>query len=245
MQLARPELRPESGMSRDAMEALQTRVREQAVFEDSPRTPTEITGETVVGGIDIAFVGEDAVATCVAMQGGELREAATVRRPVALPYIPGLLAFREAGPMLAAIERISVDLDLLFCDGNGRIHPREAGLATHLGVAIDAPTLGVAKGLLCGQCRDAPPEPFAGGTRVPIVADESMTAPAGEIVGYAVQTRQWEAAGRHINPVYVSPGHLIGPKTAADRALEATAGYKLPEPIRTADRLAGEQADGE
>ncbi|PSQ42524.1 hypothetical protein BRD17_08485 [Halobacteriales archaeon SW_7_68_16] len=150
---------------------------------------------------------------------------------LAIPYVPGLLAVREGEPIVAALAHLDRDLDLLLVDGSGRIHYREAGLATHLGVLYDRPAIGVAKSLLCGQPADDT-DGLPAGARVPIHADGDMTAPNGTTVGYAVQTRQFDS-GR-ITPVYVSPGHRIGAATAADLALATRGGYKLPEPIRQA-----------
>lgn len=233
------ELLPEAGMDREDMLAVQDRVRSIATFVDDHRIPRPLTPETIVGGLDLAFDGDDAVAAAVAMQDGSVIERAHVRLPVALPYIPGLLAFREAQPMVDAIATLDVDPDIFLCDGNGRIHFREAGLATHVGTILDTPTIGVAKRLLCGELSPGRSQPYDTGVRVPIVPDDAVEGDVDEPLGYAVQTRQWDRPGQSINPVYVSPGHRIGAETAADIVLECTAGYKLPEPIRQADQLAG------
>lgn len=241
MDIEEPDLVPSREYDREHMVQLQDRVRDLATFtDDHPRV--SIGPTSVVGGADLAFAGDVAVAAVVAMCDGEIIEQHTVRQSVHIPYIPGLLAFREAAPMLEAITRLDIDLDLLLIDGNGRIHPREAGLATHVGVTLDAPTVGVAKGLLCGRLDDPPPTPFAAGTQCPIIADDSMVGATARTVGYAVQTRQWADSTRSINPVYVSPGHRVSAETAAECVLSCVSEYKLPDPIREADRLAGECA---
>jgi deoxyribonuclease V len=121
-------------------------------------------------------------------------------------------------------------------DGSGRIHFREAGIATHVGVIFETPAVGVAKSLLCGRPRqsvDSLPE----GARVAIEADDSMTAPEGETVGYAYQSRQYPESTK-INPLYVSSGHRLSADTALD-CVEASGGqYKLPRPTRLADQYA-------
>lgn len=242
MRVRNPEVLPATDMDRESMLALQARVRELARFSDDSTTPDTVGPETIIVGVDLAFVGDDAIAAAVAIRDNEPLEHTVVREPVAIPYIPGLLAFREAGPMLAAITRLDVELDLLLVDGNGRIHPREAGLATHVGVALDRPAIGVAKSLLCGELSDAPDAPLTVGTRVPIAPDDSMDGASGPL-GYAVQTRQWDRPDRAINPVYVSPGHRVSADTAVDLVFDCLDGYKLPEPIRRADHLAGVRAD--
>jgi deoxyribonuclease V len=127
----------------------------------------------------------------------------------------------------------------LVLDGSGRIHFREAGIATHVGVLFDTPAVGVAKNLLCGEPRqtvDSLPE----GARVAIEADDSMPdTPAGETVGYAYQSRQYPDS-TNINPLYVSSGHRLSAKTAVDCVAACGGAYKLPEPTRLADAYADE-----
>lgn len=232
MDVANPEFLPDASMDQEEMLALQAAVRERARFSDDIAWSPD---DTVVG-VDLAFDGDDAVAAAVAIRAGEVVERSVVREPVAIPYIPGLLAFREAAPMITAITGLDSEWSLLLCDGNGRIHPREAGLATHVGVTLGCPAIGVAKSLLCGKLVDPPPEPWPTDTTVPIRDD------ADRPLGYAVQTRQWDQRTRSINPIYVSPGHRVSSEGAVDIVKGLTAGYKLPEPIRAADHLADETA---
>ena len=191
----------------------------------------------VVAGVDQAFLDERAVSVVVAMQGGEVVERAHAVEPLAIPYVPGLLAFREGNPVLAAFDALEVTPDVVLFDGSGRIHYREAGLATHVGVVCDVPSVGVAKNLLCGT-PDGSTAGLAAGERVPVLADGEVSAPDGECIGYAVQTKQYDSPNRHVNPLYVSPGHRVGAATAADLVLALSAGYKLPEPTRLADAYA-------
>jgi len=202
-------------------------------------------GETaeppVVAGVDQAFVGDRAVSAVVASRGGDVIERVHAVAPTEIPYIPGLLSFREGGAVLAAFEALSVDPDLAVVDGSGRIHFRQAGIATHVGVTLDVPAVGVAKSLLCGRPRESLDDPLPEGRRVPIVADDSVTAPRSTVVGHAYQSRQYpNPETRHVNPLYVSPGHRVGAETATDVVARLCAGYKLPEPTRRADAYADE-----
>lgn len=218
------------------MKQLQRELAEVAIFEDD----VELDPDTaLIAGVDQAFLDDEtAVSAIVVMQDGEVVERTSAISPISIPYIPGLLAFREGGPILDAFESLETAPDLVMFDGSGRIHYRQAGIATHIGVMLDIPSIGVAKSLLCGSPTDSVSGREAG-TRVPIVADGSVSAPAGELIGYAVQTRQYPNA-KQINPLYVSSGHRVSAATAAD-LVEATATkYKLPEPTRLADNYAAE-----
>jgi len=262
----RPEYVPDTALDRGEMETLQREVAAAAVFEDDfafdpdriRTTPPGLDdaasfgGESdaadeppVVVGVDQAFLDERAVSVVVALRHGEVIERAHAVEPLEIPYIPGLLSFREGGPILAAFQELSVDPDLALFDGSGRIHFRQAGLATHLGVILDLPSVGVAKNLLCGQAGDSV-EGLDEGSRVPIYADQDVEAvgdhPADPdtVIGDAVQTRQYDSPTRHVNPLYVSAGHRVSASTAADFVLALSAGYKLPEPTRLADAYADE-----
>jgi len=217
----------------------------------------------VVVGVDQAFLtpedGEDeAVSAAVAIRDGDVIEYASATTPLSIPYVPGLLAFREGEPMLAALDALEADPDLLVCDGSGRIHFREAGVATHVGVLLDVPSVGVAKSLLCGEPDESTDERPAG-WRTPIRADDSVETAvadgaatdgdsatgddtaagdsAAPVIGHAVQSRQYPNS-RRVNPLYVSPGHRVSAETAADLVEALCAGYKLPEPTRIADAYA-------
>jgi deoxyribonuclease V len=259
MEPVHPEFVPDASLDREEMEALQREIAAQAVFEDDfdfdpsrvcadRETGQQELGETgeatgsqnapVVVGVDQAFLDDDrAVSALVALQDGEVIERAHAVAPTEIPYIPGLLSFREGGAILAGFRELSVEPDLALFDGSGRIHFREAGLATHVGVTLDAPSVGVAKNLLCGR-PVASTDGLTEGERVGIEADGDVTAPDGTIIGYAVQSRQYDSPNRYINPLLVSPGHRVGAETAADLVRSCGAGYKLPEPTRLADQYA-------
>jgi deoxyribonuclease V len=241
MDVVRPEYVPDPSLSRAEMEALQRDIAGDAVFADETDLPPH--GQALVAGVDQAFPSEDrAVSAVVVMRGDSVVEEVTAEAPVEIPYIPGLLSFREGGSILAALEQLDTDPDLLAVDGSGRIHFRQAGLATHIAVTVDTPALGVAKNLLCGTpVRPIPDDGLPAGETVPVEADGDVDAPEGTVIGHAVQTKQYDGR-RHVNPLWVSPGHRVSAETAAARVLAHAAGYKLPEPTRRADQLAGEAA---
>lgn len=144
------------------------------------------------------------------------------RRPAPLPYIPGFLSFREGPAVMAALHELRVRPDLLICDGQGIAHPRRLGIASHVGVLADLPSIGCAKSLLVGR---HPPLPDQRGATVPILH-------RGEEIGVALRTRQG------VRPVYISVGHRISLAAAVRLVMECTTKYRLPEPTRAADALA-------
>ena len=240
MEVVRERFRPDGSRSREEMEAMQHDIAEAATFrDDADFDPPDVqSGDAVVAGVDQAFLDDRAVSAAVALRGGEVIARASAVTPLSIPYVPGLLAFREGEPILAALESLEVEPDVLVVDGSGRVHYREAGLATHVGVCFDVPAVGVAKSLLCGQPRD-PVDALSEGARVLIEADGSMTAPDGEVVGCAYQSRQYPNS-TIINPLYVSPGHRLPAATAVDVVETSGGEYKLPRPTRLADRFADE-----
>lgn len=241
--VARPEFIPDPSDSRDEMKALQRDIASEASFDDDLATPqpapeTNDAPDPVVVGVDQAFLDDMAISAIVASQNGEIIERTHAVSGLAIDYIPGLLAFREGGPILDAFRELETEPDLAVFDGNGRIHYRQAGLATHMGVVLDLPSIGVAKRLLCGEPTDSTDDKPAG-TRTAILATNRVEAPPETVLGYAVQTRQYEGE-RRINPVYVSPGHRVSATRAADHVETLCTGFKLPDPIRAADRYADE-----
>ena len=236
----RTRFRPDPALSRGQMEALQRDLAAVAGFADDCPAPERVErGDALLAGVDQAFLldadPERAISAIVVLRGDEVIERAHAITEISIPYVPGLLAFREGGPILAALAELNCEPDLYLFDGSGRIHYREAGLATHLGVLLDVPSVGVAKSLLCGRARH-PVDGLAAGERVPIEADDSMTGSG--VVGYAYQSRQFDS-GR-INPLYVSPGHRVSAETAVDLTAVCGGDYKLPEPTRLADAYADE-----
>lgn len=232
-------------MDRSEMEALQRAIADEAVFRDAiDFDSADITVDSprphapLVAGVDQAFLDDRIVSSIVLMRGSEVVKRTHAVTPIELPYIPGLLSFREGGPILDAFETLDTKPDVIVFDGSGRIHFRQAGLAAHIGCALDCPAIGVAKNLLCGQ-PVAPTDALDAGERVEIVADEDVNADDGTVIGHALQTRQFPNSHR-INPVYVSPGHRLNATTATDIIDQCRGEYKLPEPTRLADAYADE-----
>lgn len=177
-----------------------------------------------VAGVDCAFSrdGERCLAAAVVWDLDEecVVEERLATRPLRFPYVPGLLTFREAPAVLAALRALRTRPDALMVDGHGLAHPRRFGIACHLGVLCGITSIGVAKSRLVGEHREPGPER---GACVPL--DDG-----GERIGTVLRTRD------RVRPVYVSIGHAVDLPTAERLVLRAGAGYRLPEPTRLADR---------
>jgi deoxyribonuclease V len=244
-----PRFDPDPSLPRAEMESLQRDIAAAAVFtDDLPFDPARVGDAApdapVIAGVDQAFRTDrdptQAVSAVVLWRGGEVVERAHAVVDCEFPYVPGLLSFREAPSILAAFAALERNPDLALFDGSGRIHFRQAGLATHVGAALDLPSVGVAKSLLCGTPRD-PVDALPEGARVPIEVreDDDVDAPVGTVIGHALQSRQYPDSMR-INPLYVSPGHRVSAATAVDVVARCGGEYKLPEPTRLADSYADE-----
>lgn len=190
-------------------------------------TPLPRPARTVVG-CDVSFAFRSpvhfAAAVVYDLATRTAIERVTVRRRVTFPYVPGLHSFREAPPLLEALARLTTRPDVVMLDGQGIAHPRRLGLACHVGLWLDRPTLGCAKSLLCGTHGDVGPEP----------GDTAALVDRGEAVGTALRTK------RRSRPLFVSPGHRIDPAGAVATVLASLAGYRMPEPTRLAHRAANE-----
>lgn len=200
--------------------ALQNELRQHLVIED------RLGPIKHVAGVDVGFeergsITRAAVAV-LSYPGLEPVTTVIVRRPTTFPYIPGLLSFREIPAVLAALKKLDTPPDLLLCDGQGIAHPRRLGIAAHLGLLTDIPSLGVGKSRLFGS-HDTVPQKR--GAWTPLKHGD-------EIIGAVLRTR----AG--VKPVYVSPGHRIDLETALRYVMGCTTQYRLPETTRLADRLA-------
>jgi deoxyribonuclease V len=194
----------------------------------------DLGGVTSVAGVDNAYVKEEfgtvAHAAAVRLSFPDLAVVETVyaEGPVDFPYVPGLLTFREGPAILAALRQLTVAPDAFLFDGQGYAHFQRLGLASHLGVILDRPTVGCAKSKLVGRY-DEPADEF--GAHTPLLD-------RGEVVGAAVRTRPSHA------PLFVSPGHQVSVATAVALALACCRdGRYLPEPTRLAHDLVTERAE--
>lgn len=200
---------------------LQARLRDRVIRVD------RFDRLSTVAGVDVAYgrrgrsVAAQAAVAIFDFETQQPLEQATATLAVDFPYVPGLLTFREAPAALAALARLRRPPDLLLCDGQGVAHPRRIGFASHLGLYLDIPSIGVAKSRLIGE--HAEPGP-ARGDRTPLLDGD-------EVIGAVIRTR----AGA--KPLYVSIGHRVGLETAVALVLRFAGRFRLPEPIRMADRL--------
>lgn len=212
------ELTPHELRPREAV-ALQRELAARVVRTGRPRPRT-------VCGVDTSIRdGFVHAAVCVfAFPGLELLASATATRPVEFPYVPGLLAFRELPALRQAYARLAEEPDLLLVDGHGLAHPRRFGIACHLGVELDRPAIGCGKSLLVGAHAE-PASRRGSGTAL---------VHRGERIGRCLRTREG------VRPVYVSIGHRCDLERAVAIVLACARRYRLPEPIRAADHLAGQ-----
>jgi deoxyribonuclease V len=198
---------------------LQERLRKEVVAEDRFGPVRRLAGVDVhyapVAGLTWAAVA------VLSFPDLELEESALACRPTTFPYVPGLLAFREAPPMLDALARVSRPPDLILVNGHGLAHPRRFGLACHVGVLTGIPVIGVAMSRLVGAYRE--PGPKRG--------EWSQLIDRGETVGAVLRTRS------RVRPVFVSPGHLVSLTSAIAFVLACAPRFRVPEPLRLADRL--------
>lgn len=178
-----------------------------------------------VAGLDAAFSADGRVCWGAAVlwdrAAHAVLEERLAARPVVFPYVPGLLSFREAPALLGALRKLQRRPEVLMCDGQGRAHPRRFGIACHLGILCDLPSLGCAKSRLIG--RYAEPLAARGG--------RAELTEGGEVLGTVLRTQ----GGR--KPLFVSVGHKLDLGTAEALVLACAPRYRLPEPTRLADRL--------
>lgn len=179
-----------------------------------------------VAGVDVGMNRKQSMAKAAVVvlsyPGLNLVEQQISETRLEMPYIPGLLSFREIPPLINVFEKTTNEPDLVIADGQGIAHPRRLGLASHLGLILDKPTIGCAKSVLCGKYEE--PDKEAGSTAYLYDGDE--------IIGAAVRTRT------NVNCVFVSIGHKISLESAIHYTLNCCTKYKLPQTTRLAHRLA-------
>ena len=198
--------------------SLQNKLRTQVVKTD--RFGTIKT----VAGVDIGLKKDIARASVVVLSFPELRivDSVVTESPVRFPYIPGLLSFREIPPLLPAFDQLQTEPDLVIVDGQGIAHPRRFGLASHLGLVLDKPTIGCAKSRLWGRYEE--PESEQG--------SYTYLTDKEEVIGAVVRTR------KNVQVVYISIGHRISLDSARTWTLACCRGYRLPETTRYAHNAA-------
>ncbi|MYB94942.1 deoxyribonuclease V [Candidatus Poribacteria bacterium] len=197
---------------------LQNELRSQVIQTDRFGTIN------TVAGVDIGFKKDIALASVVVLSFPELQvvDSVVTESPVRFPYIPGFLSFREIPPLLTAFTALQTEPDLVIVDGQGIAHPRRFGLASHLGLILDKPTIGCAKSRLWGRYEEPDSEQSA----------YTYLTDKGEVIGAAVRTRA------NVRVVYVSIGHRISLDSARVWVLACCQGYRLPETTRYAHNAA-------
>lgn len=200
--------------------AIQETLRSQVIARDRIRRVRSVAG--VDASYDRTTGATRAAVALLALPGLEPLSHRVVRRRTRFPYVPGLLSFRETPALLAALAGLRERPDLILCDGHGLAHPRRFGLACHLGVLLDLPSIGVAKSRLVGTHS---PLPEARGVWVPL-------RDGGATIGAVLRTRTG------VRPVYVSVGHRVCLATAIELVLRCSPRHRLVEPIRRAHALA-------
>ena len=202
---------------------LQIELRGRLALEWDRRTPVH-----TIGGVDVSNRAEQARAAIVVLSFPELKVlmAATAEVALRFPYIPGLLTFREGPAVLAAWEKLTLKPDLLMFDGQGIAHPRGLGIASHMGLWLGLPSIGVAKSRLYG--RHVEPEEQKGSW-----AELYEPTLGGRVIGVVLRSKD------RVKPLYVSPGNRMDVSHALEFTLKCCRQYRLPEPTRWAHRIAG------
>jgi len=206
--------------SAEKAHAMQLRLSEQVIREDT--LPDSVK---YVAGVDVAYTKGMSIGAVAVLDFASLSlvESKAVHLKTRFPYIPTLLSFREVPPAYSAIKKLEVEPDVFLVDGQGIAHPYRLGFAAHLGLAIERPTIGVAKSLLCGKV-----EPVGEYGWAPLTD-------GGEIIGAEVVTKP------RTKPIYVSIGHRVSLRKAIDIVRNCTRAYRIPEPIWKAHIIATEE----
>lgn len=206
-------------LSADEAKAWQRSLRTRLIVYDDFEEPPRL-----IGGVDSSYTDEEAYAVILVFAYPELDLVAerVAAVPVPFPYVPGLLSMREGPAIEQAWAKLPADRrpDLLMFDGHGIAHMRRLGIASHMGILFDRPSIGIAKRILVGEHEPVPDER---GAWRPLRYNDT-------VVGAALRTRVG------VKPVYVSPGHRISLETSIKYVLATGHGYKLPKPTHLADR---------
>jgi len=204
--------------------AIQEELQVQVITEDQlPETVQYVAGVDM--GFDAGGTISRAAVAVLSFPDLQVVETTIAYRPTNFPYVPGFLSFREIPAVLDALEKVKIIPDLILCDGQGIAHPRRLGIACHLGLIVDIPTIGVAKSRLIGKYDEVPETK---GSWQPLIYQD-------ETVGAVLRTRTG------VRPLYISSGHRVSLPTALDYVLRCTPKYRLPETTRVADKLASDR----
>jgi deoxyribonuclease V len=200
-------------------------LQKQLTTEIISTQPIDLANVRLVAGVDVSVKENTSQAAVVVLSFPELQVVETVlaSRPTPFPYIPGLLSFREGPVLEEAFENLKLEPDVFIFDGMGIAHPRRIGIASHMGLWLQKPTIGCGKTLLVGRFGELPDEKGA----------YSNLVDKGQLIGVALRTR----AGT--KPVYISAGHLADLTTSIELVMRCSPKYRLPEPIRAAHNAAG------
>lgn len=199
---------------------VQKKIRKKLILKDSFSRKIN-----VIAGVDQAFLGDEVISAMVACDYSTMeivKRDYTVSR-ANFPYVPGFLSFREGPPIIKTFNKFGKKPDVLLIDGNGILHPRGIGLASHVGVLIDVPTIGIAKNLLCGRFK----EPKRVGDHSPIIYENKT-------VGHAYKSK------KGCKLIFVSPGHKMSLETSLKIIKNCLRNHKIPEPLFLAHKFANE-----
>jgi deoxyribonuclease V len=211
-------------LNADEAAKIQSALRERLVLKWDGRAVATL------GGIDVDLEEDVACAAIVVLRYPDLSplEGVTADAPLVFPYVPGLLAFREGPAVLAAWDELQTKPDLLMFDGQGIAHPRGIGIASQMGLWLERPSIGVAKSRLYGFHAD--PGPRRGDS-----AELFDERDRSRVIGAVLRTRD------KVNPLYISPGHLIDLPHSLEFVQKCCTGYRLPEPTRWAHKLGADE----
>src|SRR3989344_5680075 len=198
-------------MNLNALKEKQEKLNKKIVFHDS------FTKVETIAGIDQSYEKNNVISAVVVCNAKtmEVMEKQTAKVPASMPYIPGLLAYRELPAMIEAYSKLKTQPDVIFVDGQGILHPRRCGMASHFGLVISRPTIGITQSLITGS------------------SENGKIYVEKELRGFEVRTRE------HSNPIFVSPGHMISLGSALRITHESIRyPHKLPEPLHIAHKEA-------
>lgn len=200
-------------------------LQKQLATQVDTQTPLDLENIHYVAGVDVSVKNEISRAAIVVLSYPDLKqvEAVTAQIPTPFPYIPGLLSFREGKVILEAHEKLTQTPDVYIFDGMGIMHPRRLGIASHIGLWLDKPTIGCGKTYLLGNYEEV------GNT----LGDYRDVYHQGDHIGIVLRTRP------KVKPVFISVGHRSTIDTARALILKCITKYRLPEPIRAAHNTAG------